>query len=132
MVKVKIIAGTYGYNNGSCVELKGKNSEPFLVSDEEASRLVKMRVAEIVTDNNELKNDSGDTENKADTLKGEADLNAMTNKQLKEMAENMGLDTSKMKVKQDFVDAITKAFEESSFQNDGEGMPKLGMEDPIV
>lgn len=132
MIKVKIIAGTYGHNNGICVVPKDKNSEPFMLPEQEANRLVDMKIAEIVTETDILQNGNNGDEDEADILEGKADLNAMTNKQLKEMAENMGLDTSKMRVKQDFIDAITKALEESPLQAEGEGMPELGMEEPIV
>lgn len=48
MRKVRITKGTYGYQNGSRIEPKDRRSEPFLLDDAEAARLVRLGVAEIV------------------------------------------------------------------------------------
>ena len=53
----------------------------------------------------------------------------MTNTELKKLAEDMGLDTSKMKKKEDFVSAIMANVE--YFDNDDEAPPVATVEDPI-
>jgi hypothetical protein len=52
MKTIRIVRGTYGYRvPGSKITTpKGRNAEPFEVSDEEAARLVKLGVAAVVDD----------------------------------------------------------------------------------
>lgn len=63
-------------------------------------------------------------------------LSAMTNAQLKKLAEDMGLDTSKCKRKADFIDLITAEEvivpETDDTENDGELPPELSAEAPVV
>ena len=57
----------------------------------------------------------------------------MTNKELKALAEDMGIDTSKMKVKDDYIQAIV-AVEVSAPADDenGENPPDISPEAPVV
>ena len=45
---IKIIKGNYGFPNGASVKLKTPKDKPFEVDDEEALRLKKLGIAEIV------------------------------------------------------------------------------------
>lgn len=53
----------------------------------------------------------------------------MTNKDLKKLAEDMGIDTSKMKVKKDYIDAIIEA--NVYISDDGDEPPILNTEEPV-
>jgi hypothetical protein len=157
MLKVKIINGNYGYNdNGKITTIP--LGETVDLADDEAQRLINLKVAELVTDDTDHKGskkpvatgENGEenktpsvnpTENKngaegeieGDTEKGlplgETQLRSMTNTELKKLAEDMGLDTSKMKKKEDFVSAIMANVE--YFDNDDEAPPVATVEDPI-
>lgn len=157
MLKVKITNGNYGHNDNNKITVIPLGGEVELDADE-ARRLIKLGVAELVTDHtddnrgishvatgengeeniapsvNPSKNESG-AEGKAesDTGKGlaidETQLRSMTNADLKKLAEDMGLDTSKMKKKDDFVEAILANVE--YFDNDDEAPPVATVEDPI-
>lgn len=157
MLKVKIINGNYGHNdNGKITTIPlGKEVE---LADDEALRLIELEVAELVTDHTDdnrgvshvATGENGeenktpsvnptDSENGAegkaegDIGKGlaldETQLRNMTNADLKKLAEDMGLDTSKMKKKDDFVEAVLANVE--YFNNDDEVPPVATVEDPI-
>ena len=153
MLTVKIISGTYGCKIKGRIVPKDLTSEPFELEDAEAKRLVSLGVAEIITEgvatggNDEetnppsvnLSNDengsNGENEGENDIV-GHLDaeqLREMTNKELKALAEDMGIDTSKMKVKDDYIQAIV-AVEVSAPANDenGENPPDISPEAPVV
>ena len=154
MVKIRIISGGYGYKENGINKLKDRNSDPFFVDEAEAENLTTLGVAEIVgtsvatpvnddfnteamsnTDEeengyngeNEAKTEDDET---GDTVSGHLDeeqLQSMTNKELKNLAEDMGIDTSKMKVKKDFIEAIL----ELDVLVDDEDLPNLSTEEPV-
>lgn len=142
MLTVKIISGTYGHRQGKRIVPKDRTSEPFELEDCEAERLVSIGVAKIVntsvaTPKNgeelppegvntpEENNGENDTTDGDDAPLTESELNAMTNAELKEMAESMGIDTLKFKVKKEYVEAILEKV-------NGDVPPDLGAEDPVV
>ncbi|MBR3835387.1 MAG: hypothetical protein IKJ69_01195, partial [Clostridia bacterium] len=125
MLTVKIISGTYGCKIKGRIVPKDLTSEPFELEDAEAKRLVSLGVAEIITEgvatggngeetnppsvnpSNEENGSNGENEGENDIV-GHLDaeqLREMTNKELKALAEDMGIDTSKMKVKDDYIQA---------------------------
>lgn len=146
MLKVKIISGTYGHNTGKHIEPKDRTSEPFLLDKEEAKRLISLGVAEIATGDVATGGSNGETvtpsvnptdgENGSNgeiMLNGHLDaeqLKEMTNKELKALAEDMGIDTSKMKIKNDYIEAIIA--EEVSVPTDGETPPDISPEAPVI
>lgn len=153
MLTVKIISGTYGYNTGKHIEPKDRKSEPFMLSEDEANRIVALGIAEIVSKevatggNGEENNSAGvnpnndengsKVENEGEKKNAghldEGQLKEMTNKDLKSLAEDMGVDTSKMKVKNDYIQAILDV-EVSVPNNDenGENPPDLSAEAPVI
>lgn len=153
MQTVKIISGTYGYNNGRRIEPKDRKSEPFTLPKDEADRIIALGIAEIVSrevatgehdeENNSASVNPNNNENGTEgenegenQIVGHLDaeqLKEMTIKELKTLAENMGIDTSKMKVKNDYVQAILDV-EVSVSDNDenGENPPDLAAETPVI
>ena len=153
MLTVKIISGTYGCKIKGRIVPKDHTSEPFSLDDAEAKRLVSLGVAEIITEgvatggngketnppsvnpSNDENGSNGENEGGND-ITGHLDaeqLREMTNKELKALAEDMGIDTSKMKVKDDYIQAIV-AVEVSAPSNDenGENPPDITPEAPVV
>lgn len=153
MLTVKIISGTYGCKIKGRIVPKDHTSEPFSLDDTEAKRLVSLGVAEIITEgvatggngketnppsvnpSNDENGSNGENEGGNDIV-GHLDaeqLREMTNKELKALAEDMGIDTSKMKVKADYIQAIV-AVEVSAPSNDenGENPPDISPEAPVV
>ena len=153
MLTVKIKSGAYGLNTGDRVITKDRMSEPFPLEDAEAKRLVSLGVAEIITEGvatggngeettppsvNPSNDENGSNgENKGDNdIVGHLDaeqLEEMTIKELKALAEDMGIDTGKYKVKADYIQAIV-AVEVSAPADDenGENPPDISPEAPVV
>jgi len=153
MREVKIISGTYGYNNGKHIEPKDRTSAPFPLADDEAERLVRLGIAEIVLNKvatcengEEINSPSANSSNAENSANGKNEggndivghldveqLKEMTNKELKALAEDMGIDTSKMKVKDDYIQAIV-AVEVSAPTDDenSEAPPNIFTEAPVV
>lgn len=153
MLTVKIISGTYGCKIKGRIVPKDLTSEPFELEDAEAKRLVSLGVAEIITEgvatggngeetnppsvnpSNDENGSNGENEGENEIV-GHLDaeqLREMTNKELKALAEDMGIDTSKMKVKDDYIQAIV-AVEVSAPADDenGENPPDISPEAPVV
>ena len=153
MLTVKIISGTYGCKIKGRIVPKDLTSEPFELEDAEAKRLVSLGVAEIITEgvatggngeetnppsvnpSNDENGSNGENEGENEIV-GHLDaeqLREMTNKELKALAEDMGIDTSKMKVKDDYIQAIV-AVEVSAPSNDenGENPPDISPEAPVI
>lgn len=153
MLTVKIISGTYGCKIKGRIVPKDLTSEPFELEDAEAKRLVSLGVAEIITEGvatggngeetnppsvnsaNDENGSNGENEGENEIV-GHLDaeqLREMTNKELKALAEDMGIDTSKMKVKDDYIQAIV-AVEVSAPADDenGENPPDISPEAPVV
>lgn len=153
MLTVKIKSGAYGLNTGDRVITKDRMSEPFSLDDAEAKRLVSLGVAEIITEgvatggNGEETNppsvNPADDENGSNgeneggnDIDGHLDaeqLEEMTIKELKALAEDMGIDTGKFKVKADYIQAIV-AVEVSAPADDenGENPPDISPEAPVI
>ena len=153
MLTVKIKSGAYGLNTGDRVITKDRMSEPFELEDAEAKRLVSLGVAEIITEgvatggngeetnppsvnlSNDENGSNGENEGGND-IDGHLDaeqLEEMTIKELKALAEDMGIDTGKFKVKAEYIQAIV-AVEVSAPSNDenGENPPDISPEAPVV
>mgnify|MGYP001624425651 CR=1 FL=1 len=106
---IKIISGVYGYlDKNGCVKPKTEKDGPFSLTKEQEARLVVLGVAEYVT--------SPTNVTAQDILPVEGtghldpeQLGELTNAQLKEMAEAMGIDTKKLTTKAKLIEAITEA-----------------------
>lgn len=153
MLTVKIISGTYGCKIKGRIVPKDLTSEPFELENAEAERLVSLGVAEIITegvatggngeetnppsvnpaDDENGSNGENEGENDITGLLDAEQLKEMTIKELKALAEDMGIDTGKFKVKDDYIQAIV-AVEVSAPADDenGENPPDISPEAPVV
>lgn len=136
---IRMISGTSLIGN----VLRTPSSGAFKADKAVENRLVSLGVAVKVEEVAPSKNDNDDIRgacinqsNDLETAEGsvghlsDEQLQAMTNKELKRLAEDMGIDTSKMRVKKDYIDAIT-AVEVSIPDDDGEEPPTLTTEGPV-
>lgn len=134
---IKIVKGVYGYvDKHGFVRPKDCNSEPFETSPEQEARLVKLGVAEYVDEPEKAepvgesaqvqipKNDEAGAHLDPDQLK------ELTNAELKKMAEEMSIDTSKLKTKAQLIEAITAADVVPGPDEDSEGMEDDGEAPP--
>lgn len=106
---IKIIKGVYGYlDEHGTVKPKTEQDEPFELLPEKEARLVGLGVAEYAN--------TPAPENEPENGKEEAgevgrldpeQLEELTNAQLKEMAQEMGIDTKKLTTKAKLIEAIT-------------------------
>lgn len=150
MKTVKIINGTYGARDGKTGRVKpvllGKTVD---VCDEEAARLVARGVAVVVGADSATTGvatapesggapdpgvdippqDGGAGGEETGHLDPEQ-LEGLTVPKLKELAEEMGLDTAKLKTKPELIRAITEA-DVIAGGEDGEAPPDLGAEGPV-
>ena len=133
MKKIKIVSGAYGYHpaGAASVKLITAESGPIDVSDTEAARLVRMNVAVIVSETDDAAQEARDkavataAETSADTApcvnmdetesaaEGQEtprldaeQLKELTNAKLRELAEDMGIDCSKLRTKAQLIAAI--------------------------
>lgn len=129
---IKLISGVYGAEDG----MKRPKDGPFSLTDNEEARLVSRGVAEYVFDRTTLP---------AATSRDE-DVNAirydegMTMKQLRGIADYLGLDTSKLRSKRDVVKLLDTHFasagtneeppEEEDEPAEEEGEEETGEADP--
>lgn len=106
MVKIKMMVGWYGSKEG----LKGVNSAPFNVSEEEAERLCAKKVAVIVdedrqeasepaTDDDNTSNEGQEDDDTQETdanpdYPSDEELDALNFNQLRQVAKTLGLDTT--------------------------------------
>ena len=111
---IKIVKGVYGYvDKHGFVRPKDCNSEPFNTSPEQEARLVKLGVAEYVDEPaqaepvNEPAQVQSPQNDEAVAHLDPDQLKELTNAELKAMAEDMGIDTAKLKTKAQFIEAIT-------------------------
>ena len=143
MQTVKILCGGYGHNVGGRVQLVSRGGT-VEVDEAEASRLVALGVASLVVTTPSAPVESPPpSENTSETkdspdgfLEAHLDrdqLLSMTNAQLKQLAEDMGLDPGKCRKKADYIDLITEAtvYVEDDEVDDGELPPDLTAEDPV-
>ena len=155
MMKVKITSGIYGYRKPGAKRPDPKHAGDVVdLPDDEAVRLEQLKVGVIIgaaeDSNAELvatpaEDDDGavagvDTANQGEPAGGaEAahldpeQLKELTNAKLKELADDMGIDTSKLKTKAQLIAAITDIPLEDAIpeEGDGENPPELGAEGPV-
>ena len=114
MKRVKITNGLYGYRPEGAKHPRPVPADGLcIVTDAEAARLAALGVG-IVLDPEQLKE--------------------LTNAKLKELAEEMGIDTAKLKTKAQLIAAITDVPLENAIsgEEDDEGAPAgLGAEGPV-
>lgn len=119
---IKIISGVYGYlDKNGCVKPKTEKDEPFSLTEEQEARLVGLGVAEYV---NTPGQENGQENGQEDVHLDPEQLSEMTNAQLKEMAEEMGIDTKKLTTKAKLIEAITSVEVIPGPAEDGEEEPE--------
>ena len=141
---IRLISGVYGAEDG----MKRPKDGPFSLTDNEEARLVSRGVAEYVFDRTTLPAASSHAENVNAMRYDEG----MTMKQLRGIADYLGLDTSKLRSKRDVVKLLDAHFasagtgeeppeeEDEPTEEEGEGeagevapdAPDLGAEEPTV
>ena len=137
---IKVTVGGCGikYKDGNGVErhaLKTPEDGPFECEIEQAKRLVALGVAEYASPMTIPVEDaaqSGDA-TQAEPVTGHLDaeqLEGMTNKALKALAEEMGLDVSKCTKKAEYIAAITAAEVEADDEDEDNDLPNLSAADP--
>lgn len=134
---IKIVKGVYGYvDKHGFVRPKDCNSEPFVTSPEQEARLVKLGVAEYVDEpekaepvNEPAQVQSSKNDEETARLDPEQ-LKELTNAELKTMAEDMGIDTAKLKTKAQLIEAITAVDVVPGPDEDSEGMEDDGEAPP--
>lgn len=146
MKTVTIISGVYGADNGKGGVTAIARGQTCDVSDAEAARLVTLGVAAMaVATPHEGQTALGAGENTPDSndaqegSTGHMDaeqLAGMTNAQLKQLADDMGLDTSKCNRKADYIALISAGkvivpAENDDTVDDGELPPDLEAEAPV-
>lgn len=155
MMKVKITSGIYGYRKPGAKRPDPKHAGDVVdLPDDEAVRLEQLKVGVIIGAAEDSRaelvatpaeDDDGavagvDTANQGEPAGGaEAahldpeQLKELTNAKLKELADDMGIDTSKLKTKAQLIAAITDIPLEDAIpeEGDGENPPELGAEGPV-
>ena len=134
---IKIVKGVYGYvDKHGFVRPKDCNSKPFETSPEQEARLVKLGVAEYVDEpvnvpavNEPAQAQSSKNDEETARLDPEQ-LKELTNAELKTMAEDMGIDTAKLKTKAQLIKAITAVDVVPGPDEDSEGMEDDGEAPP--
>ena len=142
---IMIVKGVYGYvDKHGFVRPKDCNSEPFVTSPEQEARLVKLGVAEYVGEPEKVEPVNESAQVQISEIGEEAahldpeQLKELTNAELKTMAEDMGIDTAKLKTKAQLIAAITDVpledaiAEDDDGVDDGEAPPVLTPEAPVV
>ena len=131
---IKIICGVYGHyvtdpkTGKSRVVPKDKNSKPFELEPEQEARLVGLGVAKYV--NAPVPEETPEAGESFGHLDPEQ-LEEMTNAKLKELAEDMGIETKKLTTKAKLIEAITAAnvAPGPAVGEDGEGTEGDGEDD---
>ena len=141
---IRLISGVYGAEDG----MKRPKDGPFSLTDNEEARLVSRGVAEYVFDRTTLPVAPSRTESVGAMRYDEG----MTMKQLRGIADYLGLDTSKLRSKRDVVKLLDAHFasagtgeeppeeEDEPTEEEGDGetgevdpdAPDLGAEEPTV
>ena len=141
---IRLISGVYGAEDG----MKRPKDGPFSLTDNEEARLVSRGVAEYVFDRTTLPAAPSRTE-RANAIRYDE---GMTMKQLRGIADYLGLDTSKLRSKRDVVKLLDAHFasagtgeeppeeEDEPTEEEGDGeagevdpdAPDLGAEEPTV
>lgn len=141
---IRLISGVYGAEDG----MKRPKDGPFSLTDNEEARLVSRGVAEYVFDRTTLPA----APSRAESVNAIRYDEGMTMKQLRGIADYLGLDTSKLRSKRDVVKLLDAHFasagtgeeppeeEDEPTEEEGEGevgevdpdAPDLGAEEPTV
>ena len=150
MKTIKMIFGSYGLPDGKYGVKLIDCGQTCEVDDAEAERLVALGVAAVVVATpQEPQAETGTGENTPaletpqEPLSGSLDpeqLATMTVANLKKLAEDLGLDTAKCRVKADYVALISaeefpvdpEDDEDEDVVDDGDTPPDLGAEAPVV
>lgn len=162
MQDVKIIKGAYGYRPAGTRRIQtALAGEVIAVPDAEAERLAGLGVAEIllpvasptseavatpqeetfegqpgVGPDAELIGGQADTQGGAALTLDSEQLKSMSNAKLRELAEDMGIPTAKLKNKAELIQALTAVQvipgPEDESVEDGEQLPTLCAEAPVV
>lgn len=153
MTKIEIINGTYGHRpEGSKHPVSIDRGGFCEVPDEEAQRLYRLGVARPVQESTAtavatpaegaedggasvtLPADENGAEGEETAHLDAEQLKELTNAKLRELAEEMGIDTAKLKTKAQLIAAITDVPLEDAIseEDDGEQPPELGVEGPVV
>ena len=141
MAKIKVIRGGCGIkytdaNGNARHALKTPESGPFECDDAQAAYLVAQRVAEYV--GTQQQEETGEPEKATGHLDA-AQLETMTNEQLKNLAADMGVDVTGCKKKADYIAAIVAvevevepdAIVDDPDEDDPDNeLPELGAADP--
>lgn len=146
MVKIKVKQGGCGIkytdaHGNARHALKTPESGAFECDDAQAERLVRMGVAAYVTEKaaepvaqaDAQQEGQADGSQEPEKLTGHLDaaqLETMTNDQLKNLAGDLGVDITGCKKKADYIAAITAAEVEIGDEDDGDELPDLGAADP--
>lgn len=136
---IKIVKGVYGYvDKHGFVRPKDCNSKPFETSPEQEARLVKLGVAEYVDEPEKAEPVNEPAQVQSPEIGEEAahldpdQLKELTNAELKAMAEDMDIDTAKLKTKAQLIEAITAVDvvpgpdeDSEDLEDDGEQPPEF-------
>lgn len=125
---IKIIKGVYGYMTKSgTVKPKTEKDEPFELTAEQEARLVSLGVAVYVEDAPAKVPDNEQMKDEATAHLDPEQLAELTNAKLKELAEEMGIDTKNLKTKAQLIEAITSVDvipgHVEDVEDDGEELP---------
>lgn len=132
MRKIRVTVGTVGFFDSGHHKTKSTNDKPFECEDAQAAHFVECGVAEYVDQEQEK---GREPEQRGEPEVGHLDaaqLEAMTNEQLKNLAGDLGIDVTGCKKKADFVAAIVATdVEPGPAEGEGEDeLPDLSPADP--
>lgn len=138
VIKVKFGGVGIEYQDGNGVKrhaLKTPEDGPFECEIEQAKRLVALGVAEYASPMTIPAESAAqvDDDTQAEPVTGHLDaeqLEGMTNKELKALAEEMGVDVSKCTKKADYIAAIVAAEVEAGDEDEDNDLPDLNAADP--
>lgn len=150
-MKVKIISGAYGYRPvGSAHPTTIMRGETCDVTEEEANRLLSIGAAEIAEEapteevitapdgkdeskaGEDTATQNNGTGSKEDAHLDPDQLSEMKFDELKQLAEDMGIDTKGMRSKASLIDAIVAVEVTVDEEDDGEQPPDLTAAAPVV
>lgn len=126
---IRIINGTYGHSpklpdgrKSPYVIPTNRKSGPIDVEKKEAERLVEAGIAEYVTEQPKKAEKAEDPQNQS-TEQTEPDLGSMSVNELKAHAQELGIDTAKLKTKAALIEAIVIAVGDATFPESEEETP---------
>lgn len=150
MAKIKVTRGGCGIqytdaHGNARHALKTPESGAFECDDAQAARLVKLGVAAYVNEfgcqqvadpapqTDAQQEEQADVSQETEKATGHLDaaqLETMTNEQLKNLAADMGVDVTGCKKKADYIAAIVAVEVELGDEDDGDELPELNAADP--